>query len=57
MQLLLGGGEFKGLQYPGLHGLDQGDSVGHYIIPLRVVPGSLPAGFTVSHGLVTPAEQ
>ena len=57
MQLLLGGGEFQGLQYPGLHGLDQGDSVGHYIIPLRVVPGSLPAGFTVSHGLVTPAEQ
>ena len=56
VQLLLGGGELKGLQYPGLHGLHQGDSVGHHVIPLRVVPGGFSAGFTVSHRLVTPGK-
>merc|ERR1719154_496729 len=50
----LGWREVKWLQYPGLHGLHQGDSVGHHIIPLRVVPGGLPAGFPVRHRLVTP---
>ena len=51
----LSGGKVQRLQYPGLHGLDQRDGVGHHVVPLWVVPGGLSAGLAVCHGLVTPA--
>ena len=39
---------------PGLHSFDERHSVGHHIIPLRVVPGGLSAALPVSHALVAP---
>ena len=42
------------LQDPCPHVLHQQTSLGHHLVPARVLPGGLPAGLAVRHGLVAP---
>ncbi len=54
---LLGRAEGEGLQDASGHGLDEGDSVGDYVVPLGVGPRGLATQFPVSHALVAPAHR